>query len=156
MGVKLPTVVADQAKWYPIDLGAGQSFDLQIRRPTFAEQVTTLATASPEDHTKARFSTMIADWRGVEDEQDPPQPIKYSLDALVQLIQVYPQSFRQITASLNDAFHVWPGDLAKNLPTPPANGGTTTTVETTVLTTSSNSGESSGAASVSAESSAGS
>lgn len=154
MSVKLPSQVSDQAKWYPIDLGAGQSFDLQIRRPTFSEHVTTLATPTPEEHTKARFSTMIVDWRGVEDGQEPPQPIKYSLDALVQLVQVYPQSFRQITAALNDAFHVWPGDLEKNLPTPPANGGTTTTDETTVSTTSSNSGEPSGGKSDSVASSA--
>lgn len=142
MGVKLPCVVPDQAKWYPIDLGAGQSFEVQIRRPNFAEQVATLATDSAVSHTQARMSTMIVDWRGVEDEQDPPQLIKFSIDALLQLIQVYPQSFRQITSAVNDMFHVWPGDLEKNLPTPPENGGTTTIAETTASTESSNSGQS--------------
>lgn len=143
MGVKLPSVVPDQAKWYPIDLGAGQSFEIQIRRPSFAEQVATLATDSAVSHTQARMSTMIVDWRGVEDEQDPPQAVKYSLDALLQLVTVYPQSFRQITNAINDMFYVYPGDLEKNSPTPPANGGTTTTAETTASTESSNSGPSS-------------
>jgi len=143
MSAKLPSIIPDQSKWYPIDLGAGQLFEIQIRRPTFAEQVKTLAIDSPESHTKSRMEAMITDWRGVEDDSDPPRPVKFSSENLLQMIQVYPQSFRQITTALNDMFHVWPGDLEKNLPTPPANGGTITTVETTASTESSNSGSSS-------------
>lgn len=153
MGVKLPSVVPDQAKWYPIDLGGGQAFEVQIRRPTFDEQVAILGAETMSAHTRMLISTMILDWRGVEDDVTPPQTLPFSLDSLWKLISVYPQSLRQITSALNDVFYVYPVDLEKNLPTPPENGGTTMIAETTVSTDCLNSGSNSADASGSGESS---
>ncbi len=131
MGARLPSDIPTAAKWYKIELGGEQSFEIEIRRPTFAEQVASLVENSPTGQMRTRFASMVINWRGVEDEQEPPQPVPFSLEALVRLLEIYPQSFSQINRVLIDMFWTYPEDLRKNLPLPPANGGTTMTTEIT-------------------------
>lgn len=140
MGVKLPKELSTDVVWKHISLGGGQSLEICVKRPDFKDQVTSLAARNLVDQYRTRITRTVIDWRGVEDELSPPQPVPFHPDALLQLIAAYPQSLHQIDRALTDLWYVLPEDLEKNLPTPPANGGTITTVETPSLTTSSPSG----------------
>lgn len=142
MSVRLPKELSQDATWKTITLSSGQALEICVRRPDFKDQVISLAARSLVDQYRTRIARTVVDWRGVEDEQSPPQAVPFTTDALFQLISVYPQSLHQIDRAILDVWYVLPEDLEKNLPTPPANGGTTTLAETDSSTTSSLSGPS--------------
>lgn len=136
MPVKLPKELTTDVIWKPIKLSEGSVLELCLKRPDFKDQVASLATRSVADQYRMRVTRTVVDWRGVEDFSDPPQPVPYSADALLQLITTYPQSLHQIDRALTELWYVLPEDLEKNWPTPPANGGTTTNGETASMTIS--------------------
>lgn len=136
MTVKFANSLSAMIKDHVIDLGGGQSFTLHLRHPDFLQQVQAMAADDETGEFQVRLESMVAGWSGVEDDNTPPQPVPYSFEALKQLIAMYPQSFRQINLAIVNAYWVYPEDLRKNLPTPPANGGTTTTDATTLSTVS--------------------
>lgn len=150
MSVRLPKSFVSGSKWHSIDLSGGQVLEIEVRRPTFEEQVAALAANSQAGYQRARLTSMITNWRGVVD--DAGQDLPYSWPNLEALMSVYPQSLRHILTAVNDAWVTLPEDLEKNSPTPPANGGTTTNDAITPLTESSSSTTSSEAEFGSAES----
>lgn len=141
MSVRLPKSFVSSSKWHSIDLSGGQILEIEVRRPTFEEQVAALAANTHVGYQRARLTSMIISWRGVVD--DAGQDLAYSWQNLEALMSVYPQSLRHILTAVNDAWVTLPEDLEKNSPAPPANGGTTTNDATTDSTTSSPCGPSS-------------
>lgn len=135
MSVKLPQSVSDNSKWVDIDLGADQSLRIQVARPSFAQQVQVLASQTQSEFIEARITASVIGWEGVVD--DAGQSIPYSRDGLLALFATYPQALSRVNAAAIDMWVTHPEDLEKNLPQPPASGGTETTGETTVSTDSS-------------------
>jgi len=135
MSVKLPQTVSAKSQWADIDLGGNQSLKLLIGRPTFAQQVTVLAAQSTAEFIESRINASVANWQGVVD--DAGEPVPFNLPSLQALFATYPQALARVNAAVIDVWITHPEDLEKNLPTPPANGGTETTAETAVSTASS-------------------
>lgn len=135
MSVKLPQTVGHKSQWVDIDLGAGQNLKLQVSRPGFAQQVEVLASGTQVDFVQARINASVTDWQDVEN--DAGKPVPFNLPSLHALFETYPQALAKVNAAVVDVWITHPGDLEKNLPTPPASGGTGTTGETASSTGSS-------------------
>lgn len=135
MSVKLPQTINNQSQWADIDLGAEQTLKLQLSRPSFAQQAAVLASQTQAEFIEARITSSVIGWEGVID--DAGQPVPYSQAALLSLFAAYPQALARVNAAVIEVWITHPGDLEKNLPTPPASGGTGTTGETTSSTGSS-------------------
>lgn len=119
--------------WKLIELGDGGTFEIAVKRPTLGEQLAALDAARGESVEVFLLRARIVDWRGVNDEVGNPVP--YTFDTLGQLSLSYPDLIWDILIAVSEAIKTEATNL-KNLPTPPANGGTVTADETTVLTRS--------------------
>ena len=118
--------------WKQIDLGDGGTFEIAVRRPTLADQLAVLNDSKGEPVEVFLLRARIVDWRGVNDEAGRPVP--YTFDTLGRLSVSYPDLIWDILIAVSEA--VQPeATNAKNLPTPPASGGTETTGGTTASTT---------------------
>lgn len=128
MTVRLP---ASQfpPQWHTIDLGEGQSLELLVSRPSFEAQIDRFSSQTTDEFHRSRLNGAVRNWRGVTD--DAGEAVPYSFDSLLLLIEAYPQALPAIYRLALDVWTTLPEDLEKNLPTPPANGGTATTDETT-------------------------
>lgn len=135
MSVKLPQSIPASARWADIELGGEQSLRLLLNRPTFAQQVAVLAATTNTEFVEERLRASVTDWADVTNDED--QPLPFSWEALQALFAAYPQALARVNLAVIDVWITHPGDLAKNLPTPPANGGTETTGATAASTASS-------------------
>ena len=117
--------------WKLIELGDGGTFELAVKRPTLGEQLAVMNDARGEPVEVFLLRSRIVDWRGVNDEAG--QPVPYSFDTLGRLSTVYPDLIWDILIAVSEVIKP-EATNSKNLPTPPANGGTETTGETTAST----------------------
>lgn len=120
-----------------IDLGNGESIELEIKRASLEEQLTALQEQSGV-LSAARCRAMISGWRGVCDQEGKPVP--YSWDALNRFCAIYENAIWAISSAVRDVVNVDPGQQetrSKNSESPPIAGGEATTTETTSSTPSS-------------------
>ena len=135
MSVVLPTIPQPVNQWVAIPLGAEQTLEIEVKRPTFADQVAALLAVDEVSHIRTRIQASVVNWRGVVTPEGADVPFSWSM--LESLLTIYPQALRYIQAAVLDVWVTYPGDLEKNLPLPPVNGGTETTEEITSGTGSS-------------------
>lgn len=156
MTVKLFTDYKPESKWEKLILRKADeiadeiSCELLVARPGFTEQVTAHADeqilaylmaqgdgdqhkVAALAHQRSRINLVVQDWRGVSDGTND---VPYSLGMLEMLCSQYPQLLDDVNRIVNDVLVTYPGDLEKNLPSPPVVGGTETTIETTISTES--------------------
>jgi len=125
MPVKL-TRHTPPATWKTVDLGDGESFEIQLRSPDYAAQLKNhaLSTASFRDATGeatkdlAEFAleAAICDWAGVDDENGKPVPC--TAENIEALCTSRPGLVYQLLDLCYGTFSRKPETEAKNSPTP--------------------------------------
>lgn len=102
------------ATWKPVKTPLGE-FEVLVRQPTYEQQ----ANEAGEWRPRERIESVIADWRGISDEND--KPIPFHFDAVAALCQRIPAVFVALLAYANEAYRGLSGDDAKNSE-PPSSG----------------------------------
>ena len=120
--------------WRTIELGAGATIEIAIKRPTLGEQLAALDDSRGESLQAYLLRSRIVDWRGVNDPFG--QAVPYSWDHLSTLCMDYPDAIWELLTAVRAVFARGEPD-AKNFNSPPLAGGMETTVEPAVLTVSS-------------------
>lgn len=124
-------------QWHVLQLDANNSCGLLVARPTAQQCVMGLASSPGEsvgDFQMRLAALLILDWSDVTEEiitAEGPQvvPVKYSFDGLCRLVSQFPHSVWRLLDIVADATQGITETDRKNLPTPPADGGTITPTE---------------------------
>lgn len=119
MRVNLNGVVTGRRVWRKIELRDGQGFEIELRGPTFDEQIRDTALEGV-DAWDSRINTNLVGWRGVEGEDGAPVPFRR--DRFEALCELVPTVFQQTLRHLADLYYGLGEDEQKNSVTPPASG----------------------------------
>ncbi len=100
---------SSREKWVSVEVGSGQSFDILVRRPSFAQQTESLTSANRAAY---HIESAVVSWRGVKDAGGAEIP--FCTEKLKMLCERFPPAFLAILRVANDAFYGMSEEQEKN------------------------------------------
>jgi hypothetical protein len=109
-------------RWFTVELESRGAIEIRLKRPTFED----LMHDAEMNHgyVAMRVKALVLDWRGVNSDQDPPQPVPYSWDMFKAVSQLHPKLFRDVAVEASKAFLGLDEGNEKNSDTPPVASST--------------------------------
>lgn len=112
--------LAAPPQWVLIDLGDGQSIEVQLTPPSYDTQVRDGVESSMGETAILRLSC-VTGWRGVQAarEDGAMMPVPFSRAALAVLLRTFPPALRQLLVAVRPLFEGQSETERKNSSAPP-------------------------------------